>query len=71
VLHYLVHSAGVVRGWHELTREGIESNLAINYVSRFALTLRLLRFPEARWQARAHRADCHHWRRRPKRKNSF
>lgn len=44
VLHYLVHSAGVVRGWHELTREGIESNLAINYVSRFALTLRLLRF---------------------------
>ncbi len=44
MLHYLVHSAGVVRGWHELTPEGIESNLAINYVSRFALTLRLLRF---------------------------
>src|SRR6266481_3396727 len=41
-LHYLVHSAGVVRGRRELTAEGIESNFAINYLSRFALTGRLL-----------------------------
>ncbi len=31
-LHYLVHSAGVVRGRRELTVEGIESNFAINYL---------------------------------------
>jgi len=41
-LNYLVHSAGVVRGRHELTDEGIESNFAVNYVSRFALTQSLL-----------------------------
>ncbi len=41
-LHYLVHSAGVVRGRRELTAEGVESNFAINYLSRFALTERLL-----------------------------
>ena len=41
-LHYLVHSAGVVRGRRELTVEGIESNFAINYLSRFALTRYLL-----------------------------
>ena len=41
-LHYLVHSAGVVRGRRELTAEGVESNFAINYLSRFALTGRLL-----------------------------
>src|SRR5260370_17910275 len=41
-LHYLVHSAGIVRGRRVLTEEGIESNFAVNYVSRFALTNRLL-----------------------------
>src|SRR5579859_1098132 len=40
-LHYLVHSAGVVRGRRELTAEGVESNFAINYLSRFVLTGRL------------------------------
>lgn len=41
-LHYLVHSAGVVRGRRVLTSEGLESNFATNYLSRFALTVRLL-----------------------------
>ena len=41
-LRYLVHSAGVVRGRRVLTREGYESNFAINYLGRFALTRRLL-----------------------------
>lgn len=41
-LHYLVHSAGVVRGRRELTAEGVESNFATNYLSRFVLTQRLL-----------------------------
>lgn len=41
-LSYLVHSAGIVRGRWELTTEGIESNFAVNYVSRFALSLGLL-----------------------------
>jgi len=41
-LHYLVHSAGLVRGHHQLTEEGVESNFAINYLSRFALTNSLL-----------------------------
>lgn len=41
-LHYLAHSAAVVRGRRVLTAEGIESNFAINYLSRFALTERLL-----------------------------
>ena len=41
-LSYLVHSAGIVRGRWELTAEGIESNFAVNYVSRFALSQRLL-----------------------------
>lgn len=41
-LNYLVHSAGVVRGRHELTDEGIECNFAVNYVTRFALTQRLV-----------------------------
>jgi len=41
-LHCLVHSAGVVRGRRVLTAEGIESNFAINYLSRFALTRLLL-----------------------------
>ncbi len=31
VLHYLVHSAGIVRGHRELTAEGVESNFATNY----------------------------------------
>ncbi len=46
-LHYLVHSAGVVRGRRELTVEGIESNFAINYLSWFVLTERLLPLLEA------------------------
>ncbi|MGH9675750.1 MAG: SDR family NAD(P)-dependent oxidoreductase, partial [Candidatus Acidiferrum sp.] len=41
-LHYLVHSAGLVRGHRELTEEGVESNFAINYLRRFALTSCLL-----------------------------
>jgi NAD(P)-dependent dehydrogenase (short-subunit alcohol dehydrogenase family) len=41
-LHYLVHSAGVVRGRHVVTGEGFESNFATNYLSRFTLTVRLL-----------------------------
>lgn len=41
-LHYLVHSAGIVRGTYELTRDGIESNFAVNYVARFVLTTELL-----------------------------
>ena len=41
-LNYLVHSAGVVRGRRDLTDEGIESNFAINYLSRFVLTQNLL-----------------------------
>jgi len=41
-LHYLVLCAGVVRGRRTLTAEGIETNFAINYLSRFALTERLL-----------------------------
>jgi NAD(P)-dependent dehydrogenase (short-subunit alcohol dehydrogenase family) len=41
-LHYLVHSAGIVRSRRELTTEGIESNFATNYLNRFVLTRRLL-----------------------------
>ena len=41
-LHYLVHSAGIVRGRRVVTSEGLESNFATNYLSRFALTVRLL-----------------------------
>jgi NAD(P)-dependent dehydrogenase (short-subunit alcohol dehydrogenase family) len=41
-LDYLVHSAGIVRGRYFLTDEGLESNFAVNYVSRFALTTTLL-----------------------------
>ncbi|HEY6258143.1 MAG TPA: SDR family NAD(P)-dependent oxidoreductase [Xanthobacteraceae bacterium] len=41
-IHYLVHSAGIVRGRRVLTAEGFESNFATNYLSRFALTVRLL-----------------------------
>jgi NAD(P)-dependent dehydrogenase (short-subunit alcohol dehydrogenase family) len=41
-LHYLVHSAGFVRGRRVVTAEALESNFATNYLSRFALTVRLL-----------------------------
>ena len=41
-LHYLVLGAGAVRGRRKLTAEGIESTFALNYLSRFALTQRLL-----------------------------
>jgi NAD(P)-dependent dehydrogenase (short-subunit alcohol dehydrogenase family) len=46
-LHYLVHCAGIVAGRREVTAEGIESNFAVNYLSRFALTLHLLPLLEA------------------------
>lgn len=42
LVHRLVHCAGVIRGRRELTPEGVESNFAVNFLSRFALTLRLL-----------------------------
>jgi NAD(P)-dependent dehydrogenase (short-subunit alcohol dehydrogenase family) len=41
-MHYLVHSAGIVRGRRVVTAEGIESNFATNYLTRFELTVRLL-----------------------------
>jgi NAD(P)-dependent dehydrogenase (short-subunit alcohol dehydrogenase family) len=41
-LHYLVLCAGIVRGQYTLTSEGIETNFAINYLSRFVLIERLL-----------------------------
>jgi NAD(P)-dependent dehydrogenase (short-subunit alcohol dehydrogenase family) len=41
-LHRLVLCAGVVRGRRLVTTEGVESNFAINYLSRFVLTERLL-----------------------------
>ncbi|MBV8181445.1 MAG: SDR family NAD(P)-dependent oxidoreductase [Mycobacterium sp.] len=41
-LQYLVHSAGMVRGRREVTVEGVESNFAVNYLTRFALTTELL-----------------------------
>jgi len=41
-LHYLVLCAGVVRGRRLVTPEGVESNFAINYLSQFVLTGRLL-----------------------------
>jgi NAD(P)-dependent dehydrogenase (short-subunit alcohol dehydrogenase family) len=41
-LHYLVLCAGIVRGQYTVTSEGIETNFAINYLSRFALIERLL-----------------------------
>ena len=31
-LHYLVLCAGIVRGHHTLTQEGVESNFAIGYL---------------------------------------
>ena len=41
-LHYLVLCAGIVRGQHTRTSEGIETNFAINYLGRFVLIERLL-----------------------------
>jgi NAD(P)-dependent dehydrogenase (short-subunit alcohol dehydrogenase family) len=41
-LHYLVLCAGIMRGHHTLTPEGIETNFAVNYLSRFALAEALL-----------------------------
>jgi NAD(P)-dependent dehydrogenase (short-subunit alcohol dehydrogenase family) len=41
-LRYLVLCAGIMRGQHTLTPEGIETNFAINYLSRFVLTEALL-----------------------------
>ncbi|HYL77401.1 MAG TPA: SDR family NAD(P)-dependent oxidoreductase [Bryobacteraceae bacterium] len=52
-LHYLVHSAGIVRGRHTLTAEGVESNFAAGYLSRFALTGRLLGLLERSGEAGA------------------
>jgi len=41
-LHYLVLCAGIMRGRYTRTTDGIETNFAINYLSRFALTEALL-----------------------------
>jgi NAD(P)-dependent dehydrogenase (short-subunit alcohol dehydrogenase family) len=41
-LHRLVLCAGIVRGRYSLTSEAIETNFAINYLGRFALTEALL-----------------------------
>jgi len=41
-LHYLVHSAGIVRDHRLVTSEGIEQCFAVNYLTRFVLTRRLL-----------------------------
>jgi NAD(P)-dependent dehydrogenase (short-subunit alcohol dehydrogenase family) len=41
-LNYLVHGAGIILGRRVLTAEGVESNFAVNFLSRFALTQRLL-----------------------------
>jgi NAD(P)-dependent dehydrogenase (short-subunit alcohol dehydrogenase family) len=41
-LHCLVLCAGIMRGRYTLTSEEIETNFALNYLSRFALTGRLL-----------------------------
>jgi NAD(P)-dependent dehydrogenase (short-subunit alcohol dehydrogenase family) len=46
-LNYLVHSAGVVRQHRDVTSEGVESSFAINYLSRFVLTQRLLPLMDA------------------------
>jgi len=40
-LSFLVHSAGIVRGRRHVSGEGIESNFAVNYLSRFVLSTRL------------------------------
>jgi NAD(P)-dependent dehydrogenase (short-subunit alcohol dehydrogenase family) len=41
-LNYLVHGAGIVMGRRVLTADGVESNFAVNFLSRFLLTQRLL-----------------------------
>jgi NAD(P)-dependent dehydrogenase (short-subunit alcohol dehydrogenase family) len=41
-LYYLVLCAGIVQGQRIETPEGIESNFAVNYLSRFVLTGRLM-----------------------------
>src|SRR5262249_15116869 len=53
-LHDLVHSAGVVTGRRVITEEGLESNFAVNFLSRFVLTTRLL--PNLRAAGRPGRA---------------
>lgn len=46
-LNRLVLCAGVVRGQRMETKEGVESNFAVNYLSRFVLTGRVLKLLEA------------------------
>lgn len=41
-LEFLVHCAGIVQGQYQLTAEGVESNFAVDYLGRFALTEALL-----------------------------
>ena len=41
-LEFLVHCAGVVQAQYQLTAEGVESNFAVDYLGRFALTESLL-----------------------------
>jgi NAD(P)-dependent dehydrogenase (short-subunit alcohol dehydrogenase family) len=42
MLDRLVLCAGIVRGRYRLTAEGVETNFAVNYLGRFALTAALL-----------------------------
>lgn len=41
-LHWLIQSAGVIQGTRQLTAEGIETNFAVNFLTRFVLTMNLL-----------------------------
>ena len=41
-IHYLVHSAGIILNKLVITAEGIETNFVVNYLSRFAITNKLL-----------------------------
>jgi NAD(P)-dependent dehydrogenase (short-subunit alcohol dehydrogenase family) len=42
ILHWLIHSAGVVQGSRLVTAEGIETNFAVNFLTRQVLTTNLL-----------------------------
>jgi short-subunit dehydrogenase len=41
-VHYLVQSAGIILNKRVITSEGIETNFAVNYLSRFVITNGLL-----------------------------
>lgn len=42
IVHWLIHSAGVVQGTRIVTAEGIETNFAVNFLTRRVLTTNLL-----------------------------